>query len=96
MDTAIEMTTERAMEILNPEHREHYESIAPVEEACRMGIKALRLNIPEKIIERNDRDITRLICPYCKAPKKYLYNLSKERNRRCGYCGKALDWCNID
>lgn len=36
------MTDERAMEILDPEHREHYESIEPVEEACRIGIKAIK------------------------------------------------------
>ena len=35
------MTIDRAIEILNPEHREHYESIAPVMEACRMGMEAL-------------------------------------------------------
>lgn len=38
------MTIERAIEILNPEHREHYESIEPVNEACRMGIEALKEN----------------------------------------------------
>ena len=36
------MTIDRAIEILNPEHREHYESIEPVNEACRMGMEALR------------------------------------------------------
>lgn len=36
------MTDERAMEILDPEHREHYESIEPVEEACCIGIKAIK------------------------------------------------------
>ena len=30
------------MEILDPEHREHYESMEPVNEACRMGMEALR------------------------------------------------------
>ena len=30
------MTIERAIEILDPEHREHYDSIEGVEEACRM------------------------------------------------------------
>ena len=35
------MTIDRAIEILNPEHREHYESIEPVNEACRMGMEAL-------------------------------------------------------
>lgn len=36
------MTIERAIEILDPEHRENYESIEPVEEACRMGMEALK------------------------------------------------------
>ena len=35
------MTIDRAIEILDPEHREHYESIEPVNEACRMGMEAL-------------------------------------------------------
>ena len=35
------MKVERAIEILNPAHREHYESIDPVNEACRMGMEAL-------------------------------------------------------
>ena len=35
------MKIERAIEILDPEHREHYESIDPVIEACRMGMEAL-------------------------------------------------------
>ena len=36
------MTDERAMEILDPEHLEYYESIEPVEEAARIGIKAIK------------------------------------------------------
>lgn len=36
------MTIERAMEILDPEHREQYESVGPVNEACRMGMDALK------------------------------------------------------
>lgn len=38
------MTIERAIEILDPEHREHYESIEIVNEACRMGMEALKEN----------------------------------------------------
>lgn len=38
------MTIERAIEILDPEHREHYESIESVNEACRMGMEALKEN----------------------------------------------------
>ena len=36
------MTIERAIEILDPEHREHYDSIEPVNEACIMGMNALK------------------------------------------------------
>lgn len=36
------MTYDRAIEILDPAHREHYESIDPVNEACRMGMEALQ------------------------------------------------------
>lgn len=36
------MTNERAIEILDPEHREHYESLDPVNTACRMGMEALQ------------------------------------------------------
>lgn len=36
------MKIERAIEILNPEHREHYDSIETVNEACRMGMEALQ------------------------------------------------------
>lgn len=40
------MSTERAAEILDPNHREGYESLAIVEEACQMGRDALLLRIP--------------------------------------------------
>ena len=36
------MTIERAIEILDPEHREVYDSIETVNEACRMGMDALK------------------------------------------------------
>ena len=35
------MKIERAIEILNPEHRECYKNIEVVNEACRMGMQAL-------------------------------------------------------
>ena len=44
------MTIERAIEILDPDHRETYESIEPVEEACRMGIEALRMQRDRKLV----------------------------------------------
>lgn len=36
------MTIDRAIEILNPEHREHYKNLDEVNEACRMGMEALK------------------------------------------------------
>ena len=35
------MTIDRAIEILNPTHREHYDGLDEVNEACRMGMEAL-------------------------------------------------------
>lgn len=40
------MPVERAAEILDPKHRERYESLSVVEEACSMGHDALLLRIP--------------------------------------------------
>lgn len=35
------MTIDRANEILDPEHRENYDGLGEVNEACRMGMEAL-------------------------------------------------------
>ena len=35
------MEIDRAIEILNPDHREHYKNLEEVNEACRMGMEAL-------------------------------------------------------
>ena len=35
------MTIDRAIEILDPEHRENYNGMDEVNEACRMGMEAL-------------------------------------------------------
>lgn len=43
----MEMTYEWAAEILDPEHLENY-SIETVKEACRMGMDALKKQIPGK------------------------------------------------
>lgn len=36
------MTDERATEILDPNHREHYDGLDEVNEACRMGMEAIK------------------------------------------------------
>lgn len=38
----MKITVDRAIQILDPTHRERYESLEEVNEACRMGMKALR------------------------------------------------------
>lgn len=82
------MTYERAIEILNPEHREHYESIEPVNEACRMGMEALEKQIPKKAKESDlhIRYVKIYECPNCKG--EFSGNISKY----CYHCGQALDW----
>lgn len=75
------MTIERAIEILDPNHRENYESIKPVEEACRMGMEALKKQIPIK--PRCD-----ISCPIC--GRVVIYESF------CPDCGQALDWSEND
>ena len=57
------MKIERAIEILDPEHREQYESLKPVNEACRMGMEALRRLEPRP--PHPDGDEHLLACPHC-------------------------------
>lgn len=79
------MTSERAIEILNPEHREHYDSIETVNEACRMGMEALKKQIPKKPIEKPTKSFfADLRCPNCKT----LIGIQKY----CKDCGQAIDW----
>ncbi|MDE6492798.1 MAG: hypothetical protein K2L37_06600 [Lactobacillus sp.] len=80
------MTTERAIEILNPEHREHYESIEIVEEACRMGMAALEKQTPKK--PHHNKDSGLYLCPNCENLK--AYDISDFGNY-CELCGQALD-----
>ena len=75
-----EMTVERAIEILNPEHREHYESIEPVNEACRMGMKALEKQIPKNHFKNececivNYEMLYKAIDNKCKSENCYFHN----------------------
>ena len=71
------MTYERAAEILDPEHRETYESLEIVNEACRMGRAALFRRMPEPPHPDGDESI--LACPTC-GSGEYLYN---EDGNRC-------------
>ena len=83
------MTNERAAEILNPTHYEDYDSLETVQEACRMGMVALKMQIPE--VPLAPGAIFDFTCPHC-GSRDYLKNEDGNRNKFCGQCGKALDW----
>ncbi len=88
------MTNERAIEILNPEHREHYPSIEPVNEACRMGMEALEKQIPKKPAyegdgydENGELIYDTWICPNCDRH----YEVDYGDYDFCPNCGQAID-----
>lgn len=92
------MTVERAMEILDPTHREHYDSIDVVNEACRMGMKALEKQMPKHIEEQteDDREFIDYVCPNCKTTlQQKLKGATRTtiyKYKHCIFCGQALDW----
>lgn len=100
------MTLERAAEILDLTHREHYESIDPVNEACEIGRKAILKQIPQKVIfasRSNDESVHRndiAECPNCESVfLRHRSNYLKSLNWGCEYCpdcGQALDWSKND
>lgn len=87
---------ERAIEILDPEHRERYESIEPVNEACRMGMEALKKQIPKALdYEADGYDISgelvydTAVCLSCGRHFELDFD---EEAKFCPGCGQALDW----
>ena len=80
-----EMSVERAAEILDPAHRESYESLAVVEEACKMGHDALLLRIPRSPYKNG------FACPNC-GSSYYLYGYFNKPNKCCSNCGQASLW----
>jgi hypothetical protein len=90
-DGGTDMNVQRAIEILNPAHREHYESIEPVNEACRMGIAALSYRVRKKPEYIPARPAPALACKRC-GSVKHLHNADGAQNAFCGQCGQAIDW----
>lgn len=56
------MRIERAIEILNLEHRKHYDSIETVNEACRMGMEALKRSRWIPVEEENPPEGELILC----------------------------------
>lgn len=54
------MTIDRAIEILDPEHRENYDGLDEVNEACRMGMEALKRQRWIPCSERLSGDLDKL------------------------------------
>lgn len=91
------MNIERAIEILDPEHRERYESIEPVNEACRMGMEALNKQIPKALdYEADGYDGTSGELVYdiavCSSCGRHFELDFDEEAKFCPGCGQALDW----
>lgn len=89
------MTPERAIEILNPEHREHYDSIETVNEACRMGMVAIGYRIKKKpdyigdgYDENSELIYDTWLCPNC----EHEYEVNYDDYDYCPNCGQAIDW----
>lgn len=83
----MEMTYERAAEILDPEHREAYDSIEPVITACKMGMEALKKQIPAKVNLWENPQFGN--CPYC---NEVVYRPALLKSVHCFRCGQALNW----
>lgn len=83
----MEMTYERAAEILDPEHRENYDSLETVKEARRMGMDALKKQIPAKVDLWENSQFGN--CPYC---HEIVYRPALLKRVYCCRCGQALNW----
>ena len=82
------MEIERAFQILDPTHRERYESTKAVNEACVIARSALYMRMKERPYPDRDRNI--LACPNCKSGE-YLHSEDGNLNSYCGQCGKAIE-----
>lgn len=95
------ITPERAIEILDPEHREHYKSISPVNEACKIGMKAIKRSMVSERInytadwysKRNNYGelvYDTALCPEC----NWCFDMDDADwgAHYCPHCGQKLEW----
>ena len=93
------MRVERAIEILDPKHRERYTSIETVNEACRTGMVALEKQVPKPVThEAAKHDIC--TCPNCKHSVDAFEDFGDCKVRilyeYCHFCGQRLRWSEND
>lgn len=88
------MTIDRAIEILNLERREHYDSLDEVNEACRMGMEALErqrwIPVSDKlpVLPNGDwQQRTFIVCA-----KGHVFPLSYEREYVRGKAVERWKW----
>lgn len=87
------MKIERAIEILDPNSRERYQSVEPVQEACLLGMDALNRRLPKPPFQAALRDGPE--CPTC-GNNRYLHNKDGKHNKFCGQCGQAITWERVE
>lgn len=81
------MTIDRAIEILDPEHRECYDGIDEVNEACRMGMEALERTRWIPCRERLPED-KELVLTY----KNERFEVQEYEKRRNGWISSGWFW----
>lgn len=88
------MTIDRAIEILDPEHRENYDGLDEVNEACRMGMEALErtrwIPVSERLPDLPDGELayrTVIVCV-----RGHAFPLDYEREKVRGKIVERWKW----
>ena len=82
------MMIDRAIEILDPDHREVYDSVEPINEACRMAVTIMKRLSPAKPGNKVSDTPGAIPLWYCAGCGFYL----GPNDAFCSNCGKAVDW----
>ena len=85
------MTIEQAIAILNPDHVERYDKIEAIDKACKMGIEALKKQIPKKPDRDKDQVLFRMLYGKCPECGSAVYS-GLAVNTFCSECGQAINW----
>lgn len=99
----LSISKERAIQILDPTHRERYkqsvDGMKQVNEACRMGIAAIKRTIPiepkfegDGYAPEGGLVYDRAYCPECR--HEFELDINDWGSTFCPDCGQALLWVN--